>query len=88
MGQSDIIGLMIRTQISLESEQMARARREADRRGMSLAALIRKALDEFLDDEGRRARRRRAIAAVGGFRSGTAGTSVEHDEALAEDAAW
>lgn len=72
----------------MESEQMARARREADRRGISLAALIRAALEEFLDDESRRTRQERALAAIGGFRSGTADTSIDHDEVLAEEPAW
>ena len=67
---------------------MVRARREADRRGISLAALIRKALEEFLDDDNRRTRQQRALAAIGGFRSGTTDTSLDHDEALAEERAW
>lgn len=67
---------------------MVRARREADRRGISLAALIRKALEELLDDENRHTRQQRALAAIGGFRSGTTDTSLDHDEALAEERAW
>jgi hypothetical protein len=67
---------------------MVRARREADRRGISLAALIRQALEEFMDDDNRRTRQQRALAAIGGFRSGTTDTSLDHDEALAEEPAW
>lgn len=79
---------MIRTQISLEPEQMERARVEASRRGISIAALIREALDAALDDDAMRLRRRRAIEAVGSFRSGDADTSERHDDALAEQGRW
>ena len=67
---------------------MVRARAEAARRGTSIAALLREGLDRLLDDTGQQERRARAKAAVGGFRSGRTNTSVEHDEALAEEPRW
>ncbi len=79
---------MIRTQISLSSDQMRLARIEADRRGISLAALIRDALDLLLDDGGPERTRARARDAVGGFRSGTSNTAVDHDEVLAAGDRW
>ncbi len=79
---------MIRTQISLSEEQMLQARAEAERRGISLAAVIRDALDRMLAEGDRAEVRERARAAVGGFRSGTAHTSEDHDRALAEGTRW
>lgn len=79
---------MLRTQISLQPEQMEAARREARRRGISIAELIRQALDSFLADEDHQRRREQALAAVGGFHSGHADTSVNHDEVLAEGSEW
>ncbi|OFW65030.1 MAG: hypothetical protein A2135_03785 [Actinobacteria bacterium RBG_16_67_15] len=73
---------MIRTQISLEPEQMERARREAERRGISIAALIREALDRVLGDQAARERVARALAAPGRFHSGTGDTSDRHDDVL------
>jgi hypothetical protein len=75
---------MIRTQISLTEDQMRRAKRCAARRGISLAALIREALDRALDTDADQRRRHIASEAVGGYRSGWSGVSVEHDEVLAE----
>lgn len=40
---------MHRTQISLKEDQYANLMREAQRRGISLSALIRQLADEFLD---------------------------------------
>lgn len=76
---------MIRTQIQL-TEAQAQALRELSRReNISIAKLIRRSLDQFLnssmviDDEERRIR---AIKAVGRFRSGKSDISVNHDRYL------
>jgi len=76
---------MIRTQIQL-TEAQAQALRELSRReNISIAKLIRRSLDRFLnssmiiDDEERRIR---AIKAVGRFRSGKSDISVNHDRYL------
>lgn len=83
---------MERTQISLTSEQAARLRRVAARRGTSMAALIRDAVDRVLptDDEDDPAQRwQRALGAVGAFEGQTADVSGDHDryldEAFADD---
>lgn len=75
---------MIRTQISLTESQWERAHREAEARGISLAALVREALDRILDDQGEEERRARALASVGGFRSGRSDIAEHHDQALSE----
>lgn len=78
---------MERTQISLTSEQAARLRRIAARRGTSMAALIRDAVDRVLptdndDLDTRWERALRAVDAAG--RGGARDVSVKHDEYLAE----
>lgn len=79
---------MLRTQISLTPEQMERARSEAARRGTSLAALVREALDRHLNETSEAQVREVARAAVGGFRSGHHSTSARHDDALAGEERW
>jgi hypothetical protein len=55
---------------------------------VSLAALIRDALDEALDGDRRAAVIERAKAAVGRFSSAFEDTSERHDEVLAERVRW
>lgn len=78
---------MVRTQIQLTEEQAHRLKRLAAERGVSQATIVREALDQILDRDDRAARWDRAMEAVerGGFRSGLADVSVEHDAYLAED---
>lgn len=63
---------------------MDRARLEAKERGVSLAGLVRIALDRLLAESTLEERRRRARNAVGGFRSGRTDIGEHHDQALAE----
>lgn len=79
---------MIRTQISLTEEQMKRARREAAARGISLAELVRQALEQELAFSEVARVRQRAAESVGGFRSGHADTSERHDEVLGRGREW
>ncbi len=79
---------MVRTQISLTEDQMTRAREEARRRGVSVAALVREALDHMLGGAGDEQVCERAKAAVGGFRSGERHISEHHDQALAAAGRW
>jgi predicted DNA-binding protein len=78
---------MIRTQIQLTEEQSRTLKSLAARRGVPVAELIRQSVDSYirsstgLDDQ---ERRRRAIAAVGKFRSGQTDVSINHDRYLAE----
>lgn len=80
--------MVIRTQISLSSAQLAKARAVAAQRGVSLAALLRQALDLLLGEADAAAARERAKQAIGGFRSGRTDTSARHDDALAETDRW
>jgi hypothetical protein len=75
---------MIRMQIQLTDEQAAALRRKSERTGLSMAALVRDALQRGLDEDNRDDGWERALGAVGRFRSGARDTSVEHDRALSE----
>ena len=81
---------MIRTQISLTEKHMTRLRRAASARGVSIASVIREAVDRSVPDEGadRLARQQRAFKLAGAFSSGHSDTSERHDEVLAEEARW
>ena len=81
---------MIRTQISLTEKQMSRLRRAASARGVSIAAVIREAVDRSVPDEAadRLTRQRRAFGLAGAFSSGHTDTADRHDEVLAEEPRW
>ncbi len=81
---------VIRTQISLTEKQMERLRRAAKRQHVSIAAVIRDAVDATVPDtdEDRVARQRRAFAAAGAFSSGHRDTAARHDEVLARERRW
>ena len=78
---------MIRTQISLTDDQMRRLRSEASRRHMSLAAVIRDAVDRAVPDEDalRRDRIDTLLAAAGSAASGTGLVARDHDAVLDGD---
>jgi metal-responsive CopG/Arc/MetJ family transcriptional regulator len=77
---------MQRTQISLTERQAQRLRRVAAERGVSMATLIREAVEAYVPDDepARRARVERALRAES-FTSGLADVSARHDDYLAED---
>jgi len=77
---------MERTQISLTASQAARLRRLARVRRTSMARLIRDAVDRVYGapDEIAPDPWARALGGIGGFHSGRADTSVEHDRDLAD----
>lgn len=75
---------MIRTQVSLSEEQAERLRAQAAARGVSQAALLRQALDAYLDDSLLSRKLQRARAPVGAYRSGFRSTAERHDAALDE----
>jgi predicted DNA-binding protein len=76
---------MVRTQIQLTDEQAERLKRIAAARGMSLAAVIREAVDAVVQDgDADAARPERALAVVGRFGSGRHDVSTEHDRELAD----
>jgi len=75
---------MHRTQVSLTEEQVRRLKEEAARRGVSMAEIIRQALEEHLARGRQRELRRRALEVVGRFASGRRDVSAEHDRELEE----
>lgn len=77
---------MIRTQIQLTDEQADVLRARARRERVSIAELVRRAIDAFTRSEppGDQELRRRAMRAAGRFGSGVRDTSSRHDEAFVE----
>ncbi len=78
---------MVRTQIQLSEKQAKALKKLAARRNVSVAELIRQAVDEQLRAAGSidgDERKRRALEAVGRFHSGLSDLSSAHDQYLAE----
>jgi hypothetical protein len=78
---------MIRTQIQLTEEQARSLKRLAAEQQVSVAELIRQSVDHLVHTSqgpGIEERKRRAIAAVGRYRSECSDLSEEHDSYLAE----
>jgi hypothetical protein len=77
---------MIRTQIQITEEQAEALSRRSRRESVSVAELVRRAIDAFTRGEppSERALRDRAIQAAGRFSSGARDTSAHHDEVLAD----
>lgn len=78
---------MVRTQIQLTEEQAETLRELAAQEGASMAELVRQAVDEMIRQRGEishEERKRRALAAVGRFRSGLGDLAREHDHYLGE----
>jgi class 3 adenylate cyclase len=75
---------MVRLQIQLTEEQAARLRRLAAERRVSVAALVREAVDQVV--RGRQADDpwQRALSVVGKHHSGRVDVAREHDRELAE----
>ena len=77
--------MMIRTQIRLTEHQAATLKRVAREHGVSMASVIRDAVDSIIDEADRQAKVERAIGAIGGFTAGGRDVAREHDRCL-EDA--
>jgi Arc/MetJ-type ribon-helix-helix transcriptional regulator len=77
---------MIRTQIQLTEEQAAKLKRLAAARHVSMAEVIRDAVDRLPDRDDRTERFARALAAAGTGRDieGKTDVAVRHDEYLAD----
>lgn len=73
---------MVRTQVQLSEEQLSALQKRAAQRHMSVAALVREAVDLALRSEERNQRLELALAVTGRFRSGHADISEEHDRYL------
>ena len=81
---------MIRTQISLTEEQHRRLTRAARTRGISLAEVVRQAVDAQVPDEEEERRRawERAKSVFGKFDSGLGDLAERHDDYLSEGDRW
>ncbi len=77
---------MLRTQIQLTEEQTRVVRSVAAKQGISMAEVIRRAIDQTLGGPGRpdEELRRRAMTFAGRFRSGLTDLGLEHDRYLDE----
>ena len=78
---------MVRTQIQLTEAQVSALQAMASSRKMSMAKLIRTAVDSLVQREGRTSREAavaRAKSLAGRFHSGTNDLSRNHDRYLAE----
>ncbi|HXF56157.1 MAG TPA: ribbon-helix-helix protein, CopG family [Actinomycetota bacterium] len=76
---------MLRMQVQFTEEQAEALRREARRRGVSVAAVVRQAVDAALGAGEEEACWRRAMAVVGSFADDERNVAREHDRYL-EDA--
>ncbi len=78
---------MVRTQIQLTEEQAKAIKKIATAQGVSVAELIRRAVDNMVKSStiaDTEERKRRALEIVGRFRSGKRDVSKEHDAYLVE----
>jgi hypothetical protein len=75
---------MIRLQVQLTDAQVAALKELSRRTGVSLAALVREAVDASLEQRSAGGRWERALGAVGAFESGAADISENHDREAAE----
>jgi len=79
---------MVRMQIQFTEEEATALRREAGQRRVSIAAIVREAVDERLSRSRNAPSRdelvRRSLAAMGRFRSGLGDVSARHDEYFAD----
>lgn len=78
---------MVRTQIQLTDAQAALLKEMAHENNESMAAVIRKAVDQFLlrEQPSRRMPYRQAMAAVGKYSAGVHDISGDHDRYLEEE---
>lgn len=80
---------MVRTQIQLTERQARELKRMAAREGVSMAEIIRKAVDvKIREGSGEvpwEEKVRRALSVMGKFRSGIKDLAENHDKYLAED---
>jgi predicted transcriptional regulator len=77
---------MVRTQIQLSEAQSEAVKKLARERSVSMAAVIRDAVDEYVRRESGVSmdeRWQRSLAAVGGFHSGRNDLSQTHDDEFA-----
>lgn len=76
---------MVRTQIQITDEQALTLKKLARSEGVSMAMLIRRSIDQFVQQRGDVSlaiRKRRALAVVGKYASQDSDVSQEHDRYL------
>jgi hypothetical protein len=76
---------MQRVQIQLTDTQFRELEQRAESTGRPIAALVREAVDAWVAADVRRRRIDRAVAAIGGFRSGLGDLAENHDRYLDEE---
>jgi hypothetical protein len=76
---------MKRVQIQLTDDELRILRQQAQALGEPLAAIVRRAVDAWIDANERNARVERALSSIGGFRSGLGDLAEDHDRYLTED---
>jgi hypothetical protein len=76
---------MKRVQIQLTDTQFRELEQRAESTGRPIAALVREAVDAWVAADVRRRRIDRAVAAIGGFRSGLGDLAENHDRYLDEE---
>lgn len=77
---------MVRTQIQLTEEQAAALRMLSERQDVSMAELVRRAVDQLLRASGRASeseQQRAALAFIGQFPDPAVDLSIRHDQYLA-----
>jgi hypothetical protein len=78
---------MIRMQVQFDKTELEALRTAAARRGVSISAVVRDAVDRcVLAHDERSAATDRAMAVVGKFPSGTGDVAARHDDYFAESA--
>lgn len=75
---------MIRTQIQIEDQQAEWLKAAAKERGVSVSRLIRDSINLYRLRGERNSLKKRALAAVGRFASGSSDISERHDDYLAD----
>lgn len=75
---------MIRTQIQLTEKQARAVKELAAQQGLSMAEMIRQAVERIIDESERRQRRRRALNVLGRYHDPATDVAVNHDQYLDE----
>jgi len=76
---------MIRMQVRLTEYQADKLKELSRQQGVSVAELIRRAVERLVDDSKSEEAWQRASALVGRYESGLSDIAVRHDDYLAED---
>ena len=79
---------MVRTQVQLTEEQIAKLRQMAAESGKSIAELVRLGVELYLQSQhapDQNTLRERALRSIGKFKSGLSDVGRNHDQYLAED---